>query len=263
MTALSHRGLAGPSPCSGTKAAKSGPGNLTQRETGREGLHFSNLLTLGVVRVSPRAEPGSSPGCGRVPRALRDPLPVKPPNPDRAGAGGTKGQRARALSRAGPAAAAPALPQRRAGREERQSSPRTAPAQRLLSALLCRDPTAHPSLPPGRVTEGFSLAGKPTSSCSCLETAIPSWRGGGATESQVSKHLNHTPAAAHGVPELTGHFTGAGGENRNPSADASPPKNEFYSHCSWAGTSHSSIQHLPAKPAKSCCFRATNAPEGS
>lgn len=80
---------------------------------------------------------------------------------------------------------------------------------------------------------------------------------------QVSKHLNHPPAAAHGVPELTGHFTGPGGENRNPSADASPPKNEFYSHCSWAGTSHSSIQHLPAKPAKSCCFRATNAPEGS
>lgn len=47
----------------------------------------------------PRRGPGEPQSRARLqprlrarPRALRDPLPVKPPNPDRAGAGGTKGR---------------------------------------------------------------------------------------------------------------------------------------------------------------------------
>lgn len=55
------------------KAAQSGPGNLTQRQRGREGLHFSNLhfsnlLTLGVLWVSPRRQsPAQSSAAGACP----------------------------------------------------------------------------------------------------------------------------------------------------------------------------------------------------
>lgn len=130
-------------------------------------------------------EPNTSLAVGASPGALRGQLPVKSqrtrPVPGLRGqipgrdSGRNPGSQLGWTGRCSPSTSS--APSRRGqGSRRADAAPAAAPGQPEHSG--CSQPllprSHHASLAPSRGTKGFSLPGKPTSSCACLETAIPS-----------------------------------------------------------------------------------------